>query len=100
MPTRHSHRMGTFQRSLATVRKIRRDLKDAAALLELLKHKGLPWQPADHGFVFSKDQVERVAQHKKDINASRHIEYVLFQGRPPIQREGARPASANFGTAV
>ena len=92
--------MGTFQRSLATVREIRRDLKDAAALLELQKHKGLPWQPADHGFVFSKDQVERVAKHKKDLNASRHIEYVLFQGRPPIQREGARPASANFGTAV
>jgi len=27
-----------------------RDLKDAAALLELHKHKGVPWEPADHGF--------------------------------------------------
>jgi hypothetical protein len=79
--------MGTFQRSLATVREIRRDLKDAAALLELQKHKGLPWQPADHGFVFSKDQVERVAQHKKDLNASRPIEYLLFHMPPPAQKE-------------
>jgi hypothetical protein len=31
----------------------RRNLKDAAAILELHKHKGLPWEPSDHGFVFS-----------------------------------------------
>ena len=51
-----------FQKSLDTLREIqadraereRRDLKDAAALLELHKHKGIPWEPADHGFVFSK----------------------------------------------
>ncbi len=100
------HRLSRqFQRSLETLREIqadrahreRRDLNDAAALFELHKHKGIPWQPADHGFVFSKDQVERVAKHKKDLNASRHIEYVPFQGPPPIQREAAR---ANLGTAV
>ena len=75
-----------FQKSLDKLREIqaaraetqRRDLKDAAALLELHKHKGIPWQPADHGFVFSKEYLERVAQHKKHLNASRHIEYVLF----------------------
>ncbi|MGD0136216.1 MAG: hypothetical protein ABSE57_29580, partial [Bryobacteraceae bacterium] len=79
-----------FQKNLAMLRDIqadraerqRRDLKDAAALLEFHKHKGIPWQPADHGFVFSKDQVERVAKHKKDLNASRNIEYVLFHSRP------------------
>ena len=59
-----------------------RDLKDAAALLEFHKHKGIPWEPADHGFVLSKDHVERFAQRKKDLNASRHIEYVLFDARP------------------
>jgi hypothetical protein len=82
-----------FQKNLAMLRDIqadradrqRRDLKDAAALLEFHKHKGIPWQPADHGFVFSKDQIERFAKHKKDLNASRHIEYVLFD-RPPSQR--------------
>src|ERR1022692_2906658 len=30
-----------------------------AALLELHKHIGIPWEPSGHGFVFSKDQVER-----------------------------------------
>jgi hypothetical protein len=28
-----------------------RDLKDDAALLELHKHKGIPWEPTDHGFL-------------------------------------------------
>jgi hypothetical protein len=62
----------------------RRDLKDAAALLELHKHKGIPWEPADHGFVFSKDHVERFAQRLKHLNEARHIEYVLFHGRPGL----------------
>jgi len=83
--------MGTFQRSLATVHEIRRDLKDAAALLELQKHKGLPWQLADHGFVFSKDQVERVAQHKKDINAPRHLRICAFP-HSAARSKGARIA--------
>jgi hypothetical protein len=84
------HRLSRqFQKALETLRDIqaerahreRRDLSEAAALLELHQHKGIPWQPADHGFVFSKDQVERVAKHKKDLNASRNIEYVLFHSR-------------------
>ncbi len=58
----HSQRLSRqFQKSLDQLREIqadradreRRDLKDAAALLELYKHKGIPWQPSDHGFVFS-----------------------------------------------
>jgi len=90
------HRLSRqFQKSLEALREIqadradreRRALNDAAALFEFHKHKGIPWQPADHGFVFSKDQVERFAQRKKHLNASRHIEYVLFhmppQNTPP-----------------
>jgi hypothetical protein len=75
----------------------RRDLKDAAALLELHKHKGLPWEPADHGFVFSKDHVERFAQRTMRLNESRHIEHVLFHmppatnNQPPITNN--RPAA-------
>ncbi|MBZ5609864.1 MAG: hypothetical protein LAP38_16510 [Acidobacteriia bacterium] len=50
-----------FQKALDQLRDIqadrrereRRDLKDAAALLELHNHKGVPFDPADHGFVFS-----------------------------------------------
>jgi hypothetical protein len=51
-----------FQKAVDHLREIqadraereRRDLRDAAALLELHKHKGVPWEPADHGFVFLK----------------------------------------------
>ncbi|HYL38358.1 MAG TPA: hypothetical protein VEV17_20740 [Bryobacteraceae bacterium] len=75
-----------FQEALERLREIqadrrvheRRDLKDAAALLELHKHKGIPWEPADHGFVFSKDQVERHAQRLMRLKDARHIEYVRF----------------------
>jgi|HubBroStandDraft_3_1064219.scaffolds.fasta_scaffold120250_2 hypothetical protein len=58
----HSARLSRqFQKTLENLREIqlerraqeRRDLRDAAAILELHKHKGLPWNPADHGFVFS-----------------------------------------------
>ena len=81
-----------FQKSLATLRDLqadraereRRELRDAAALLELHKHQGVPWQPADHGFVFSKDQVERFAQRAIRLNEARHIEYVRFHLRPTL----------------
>jgi hypothetical protein len=71
----------------------RRDLKDAAALLELHKHKGVPWEPADHGFVFSKDHVERFAQRLMRLNESRHIEYVRFHMPPRTSHQS--PATSN-----
>jgi hypothetical protein len=40
----------------------RSDLKETAELLELRKHKGLPYDPAEHGFVFSMHPVEAFAQ--------------------------------------
>jgi hypothetical protein len=88
------HRLSRqFQKALDKLREIqadrreceRRDLKDAAALLELYKHKGLPWQPADHGFVFSKQQVERAAERMIRLNEARHVEYVRFHQAPQIQ---------------
>lgn len=64
----------------------RRQLKDAAALLELHKHRGIPWQPAElfaeDGFVFSKDRIERFALRLKLLNQARHIEYALFHMPP------------------
>jgi hypothetical protein len=62
-----------FQKALDKLR----DLRDAAALLELHKHKGIPWEPADHGFVFSKHQVERHERLVR-LNEARHIDYVRF----------------------
>jgi hypothetical protein len=63
----HSQRLSRqFQKTLDMLREIQeerqreqeRQLKRAAALLELHKHKGIPYDPAEDGFVFAKDQVE------------------------------------------
>jgi hypothetical protein len=89
-----------FQKSLDKLREIqadraerqRRDLKDAAALLELHKHKGVPWEPADHGFVFLKCDVERFAQRAMRLNEARHIEYVRFHMPPATNHQ--QPATA------
>ena len=45
--------------------------------------KGIPWDPSDHGFVFSKDQVGAFSQRMMRLNESRHIEHVLFHLPPP-----------------
>ena len=63
-----------------------RDLEDAAALLELHKRKGQPWEPADHGFVFSKDQVERASGRMMRQNEARHVAYFRFQCPPQHQK--------------
>ena len=80
-----------FQKTLGTMREIqadradreRRDLKDAAALLELHKHKDIPYDPVQYGFVFSKHEIEAYAQRQMRLNESRHIEHVLFHMPPP-----------------
>jgi len=80
-----------FQKALIQLREIqsdrgereRRDLKDAAAILEHHKHKGIPYDPAEDGFVFSKDRVEAFAQRLIRLNESRHIEHVRFYMQPP-----------------
>ncbi len=96
------HRLSRqFQKALETLREIqaerahreRRDLNDAAALLELHKHKGIPWEPADHGFVFSKEHVERFAERAMRLNESRHIEYVRFHSRPSPSEASRRVPS-------
>jgi len=87
-----------FQKTVDHLREIQserrheqeRELKRAAALLELHKHKGIPYDPAQDGFVFSKDQIEACSQRLMRLNQSRQFEYVLFQMQPPSQREAAR----------
>ena len=59
-----------------------RDLKRAAALLEMHKHKGLPYDPAQDGFVFSKDEIEAFSARLIRLNQSRHIEHVRFYAQP------------------
>jgi hypothetical protein len=80
-----------FQKTVDTLREIQaerrhneeRDLKRAAALLELHKHKGIPYDPVQDGFVFSQDQIEAFAERLKRLNQSRHIENVRFYMQPP-----------------
>jgi hypothetical protein len=61
----------------------RRQLTEAAEIFILHKHKGLPWEPADDGFVFSTEQLERKARQlirqKPDFYASVRC----FQADPP-----------------
>jgi hypothetical protein len=92
-----------FQKTVDHLREIQserrreqeRDLKRAAALLELHKRKGIPYDPAEllseAGFVFSKEQVEAFAQRLRLLNESLHLEYVLFHTLPR-----ARAATATF----
>ncbi len=83
-----------FQKTLDQLRNIqdqrriheRRELKDAAAILELHKHKGIPWDPADHGFVFSIDQVERCSERMMRQNEARTIAYVRFDLDPNLHK--------------
>ncbi len=69
-----------FQKSIDQLRTIqderrrleRRQLTEAAELFIRQQHQGLPWDPAafskDAGFVFSKQQIERHAQHLMRLN--------------------------------
>jgi hypothetical protein len=79
-----------FQKALAALREIqtdrlereRRELKAAAGILEFHKHKGLPWEPSDDGFVFSTEQVECFSRRAIHRNQARTVEYLSFDGQP------------------
>ncbi len=70
-----------------------RDLKRAAALLEMHKAKGIPYDPAADGFVFSNDEIETCSRRLIRLNASRHIEHIHFYA-PPVDPTRALPHAA------
>ena len=85
-----------FQKTLEQLREIQLDrreheqvdLKAAAGIHELNKYEGVPWEPSDLGFVFSKEQVERHAQRLIRENQSRHIAYCRFNlAYQPVRAE-------------
>jgi hypothetical protein len=85
----YSHRLSRqFHKTLEQLREIQaerretetRDLKRAAALFEMHKAKGIPYDPAQDGFVFSNDQIETHSLRLIRLNQSRHIEYLRFHG--------------------
>jgi hypothetical protein len=87
----HSQRLGRqFRTTLDQLRAIqserreqhKQELKDAASLFEGHKHKGLPFEPADYGFVFSKDEIARHALKLSRLNLCRFIAFTRFEGAP------------------
>ncbi len=78
-----------FQKALAQLRDIQaerrtqhdRDLKRAAALFEMHKAKGIPYDPSADGFVFSNDEIETCSRRLTRLNQSRHIEHIRFHAR-------------------
>ncbi len=88
-----------FQKTLTMLRELQaerrqreeRDLARAAALLEMHQHKGLPYDPAQDGFVFSNDQIAAHSKHLARLNESRHFEHALFH-TPPRTLTAASPS--------
>jgi hypothetical protein len=64
----------------------RRDLKQAAALLELHKRQGIEYDPAADGFVFSTSEIEAHSRRLMRQNEARHYEYVLYEANPRLVR--------------
>jgi hypothetical protein len=85
--TLYSHRLARqFHKTLEQLLDIQaerrtkeeRDLKRAAALLEMHKVKGIHYDPVQDGFVFSNDQVEAYSQRLIRLNQSHRIGHLRF----------------------
>jgi hypothetical protein len=80
-----------FQKAVEQLRDIqeerrrleRRQLTEAADLFMRHQRKGLPWEPSDDGFVFSKEQIERHTRTLMRLNP------VLYGPLPAFQADGA-----------
>ncbi len=80
----HSARLSRqFQQALRQLREIQagrlahreRELKDAAAVSEVHKHQGIPYDPSEDGFVFSRAEIDAFAQRQMRIDKSRAFDY-------------------------
>src|ERR1700722_13408607 len=83
-----------FHKALHHLREIQEDrrrmhsrqLTEAAEVFLRHQHQGLPWDPAGHGFVFSKEQIERRAQQLIRNNPGFYATLRRLQADPPPQR--------------
>ncbi len=80
----HSARLSRqFQRALEQLRQVQserlarreRDLKNAASISEVHKHQGIPYDPAEDGFVFSREEIDFFARRQMRIDTSRAFDY-------------------------
>ena len=91
----HGQRLSRqFQKTLDQLRALQSDrrdreqheLKRAASLLELHKHKEIAWDPAQDGFVFSINEIEAHSQRLMRQNEARRIGYFRFEADPQLVR--------------
>ena len=91
----HGQRLSRqFQKTLDQLRTIQterrgreaQDLKRAASLLELHKHKGIPYDPVQDGFVFSISEIETHSQRLMRQNEARRVGYFRFEADPVMVR--------------
>jgi hypothetical protein len=91
----HGQRLSRqFQKTLDQLRAIQaerrereqHDLKRAASLLEPHKHKGIPYDPAQDGFVFSESEIEAHSQRLMRQNEARRVAYFRFEADPQLVR--------------
>jgi hypothetical protein len=54
-----------------------RDMRRAAAVFQVHKEKGTPYRPADDGFVFSNDQIQRFIDTQMRHAQAKSMEYFL-----------------------
>jgi hypothetical protein len=95
----HSQRLSRqFHKTLQHLREIQlerreredRDLRDAAAIVLLHKQKGIPYDPAQDGFVFSKAEIEAFAQRRMRVEHTRGVEqFVYIEEASPLRRPNA-----------
>lgn len=83
----HGQRLSRqFHKTLDRLRSIQTDrlereqraIKEAAVLFEHHKHKAIPFDPAEYGFVFSISEIERASARLIRRNEARQVECVLF----------------------
>jgi hypothetical protein len=62
---------------LQTTRKAQRqaEMEQARKLLQLNEKKGLPYDPAKDGFVFSNDQIHAVIDRERRLEQAQHIDF-------------------------
>ena len=84
-----------FQKGVDQLREIqeerrfleRRQLIEAAELFLRYQHKGLPWNADEHGFVFSKEQIERQARKLMRQRPDFYGNIRNFSADPPPPQE-------------
>jgi hypothetical protein len=90
-----------FQKALDQLREIqqdrrhleRRQFTEAAEIFLRYQHKGLPWEPSSHGFVFSK-RANRAPRTKTDASEPGLLRSQPPSPQPPIPNPVAGPPIA------